>query len=308
VSVEPLFASTRNPEASSLPIAEIVATPESVSFVGVPVGDTYSQAVRLLNEGEATLQIKKITTSSADLQISGVMVPVVVAHGTSETFTISYHPTAEQRTDGEVRIFTSASKSPFVVKVHASSSAEQAELTASDASIQFEDVPVGSSSRRELSLRNTGNRQVRIGRIFASGGDFSFSEAGAVNLAPGQEISLGVNFTPKNSGRQASSLRISNANGGALLEIPLVANGASTSQSTVKLNWEESPVSVAGYAIYRAADPTGPYMRVSAVQSAEYIDTGLAAGHTYYYVVTAVNPDDTESEYSEPISATVPSV
>jgi fibronectin type 3 domain-containing protein len=129
-----------------------------------------------------------------------------------------------------------------------------------------------------------------------------------VNLAPGQEISLGVNFTPKNSGRQASSLRISNANGGALLEIPLVANGASTSQSTVKLNWEDSPVSVAGYAIYRAADPTGPYMRISAVQSAEYIDTGLAAGHTYYYVVTAVNPDDTESEYSEPISATVPSV
>jgi fibronectin type 3 domain-containing protein len=51
-------------------------------------------------------------------------------------------------------------------------------------------------------------------------------------------------------------------------------------------------------------------MRVSsqAVPSAEYVDTGLAAGHTYYYVVAAVDADRVETEYSVPISATVPGV
>lgn len=308
VSDKPLFAGTNGPESSSsLSSAAVVATPESVSLVDVPVGDTYTQEVRLLNTGEATLQIKKITVSTA-FQVTGVMAPVVVAHGTSQTFTISYRPKAQQRVDGEVRIFTNLSEAPLVVKVRASSNAAQAELTASAANLAFEDVAVGNSTRKELSLRNTGNREVRLGKISTSGGDFTSSGAGAVNLAPGQEISLGVNFTPKSNGRQTGSLRISNESGGSLLEIPLVANGASAAQSTVKLNWEASPVSVAGYAIYRAADPTGPYTRISAVPSAEFIDTGLAAGHTYYYVVTALNPDDTESEYSEPISATVPSV
>ena len=308
VSEVRLFASTGALESSSLPVAGIVATPELVTLIDVPVGDTYTQEVRLLNEGEATLQIKRIAVSNADIQVTGVMVPVVVAHGTSQAFTISYRPKAEQRINGEVRIYTNVDEAPFVVKVRASSNAVQAELTASAASLAFEDVATGSTSRKELSLRNTGNREVRLGGISASGGDFSSSDAGAVSLAPGQEISLGVNFTPKGGGRQTGSLRIRNASGGSLLEIPLVANGASTSQSTVKLNWEASPVSVAGYAIYRAADPTGPYTRISSVPSAEFIDTGLAAGHTYYYVVTALNPDDTESEYSEPISATVPSV
>ena len=308
VSGKPLLAGTERPKSTAQPVAAMVATPESVSLIDVPVGDTYTQEVRLLNEGEGTLQIKKITVSNADFQVTGVMAPVVVAHGTSQAFTISYRPKAEQRIDGEVRIFTNLSEAPFVVRVRASSNAGQAELTASAANLAFEDVAVGNSSRKELSLRNTGNREVRLGRISTSGGDFASSGAGAVNLAPGQEISLGVNFAPKSSGRQTGSLRISNEGGGSLLEIPLVANGASAAQSTVKLNWEASTVSVAGYAIYRAADPTGPYIRISAVPSAEFIDTGLASGHTYYYVVTALNPDDTESEYSEPISATVPSV
>lgn len=308
VSDKPLLAGTGGPESASPASAAVVATPESVSIINVPVGDTYTQEVRLLNAGEATLQIKRITVLNADVQVTGVMVPVVVAHGTSQTFTISYRPKAEESIDGEVRVYTDADEAPFVVKVRASSNAVQAELTASAASLAFEDVAIGSSSRKELSLRNTGNREVSLGGIFASGGDFSASDAGAVNLAPGQEISVGVDFTPKGSGRQTSSLRICDVRGGSLLEIPLVANGANTSQSTVKLNWEGSPASVAGYAIYRAADPTGPYTRISAVPSSEFIDTGLAAGHTYYYVVTALNPDDTESEYSEPISATVPSV
>ena len=309
VSDEPLFAGTGGPKSSSShSSAAIVATPESVSLGDVPVGDAYTQEVRLLNTGEATLQIKRIAVSNADVQVTGIMVPVVIAHGTNQTFTISYRPKAEQRIDGEVRIYTNADEAPFVVKVRASSNAAQAELTASAASLAFEDVAVGNSSRKELSLRNTGNREIRLGGILAFGGDFTSSDAGGVNLAPGQEISLGVNFSPKSSGRQTGSLKISNASGGSLLEIPLVATGAGASQSTVKLNWEASPVSVAGYAIYRAADPTGPYTRISAVPSAEFIDTGLAAGHTYYYVVSALNPDDTESEYSEPISATVPSV
>jgi hypothetical protein len=264
--------------------------------------------VRLTNVGEATLQIKKISASSEDIQVGGVLLPVVVAHGTSETFTISYRAQAESRMEGEIRIFTTSRDEPLVLKVKASVEVAQTELTASEASINFDDVAVGSSSRKEVSLTNAGNSALKISGMVVSGANFSLSGAGAVNLSPGQNITLEVNFAPRETGRQRGSLVVLNAKGESLVEIPLVATGAPLSQIGVKLNWEESPASVAGYVIYRSLEPSGPYTRISssAVASSEYVDTGLAAGHTYYYVVTAVDADEVETEYSTPISATVP--
>jgi Abnormal spindle-like microcephaly-assoc'd, ASPM-SPD-2-Hydin len=282
-------------------------TPEAVSFVNVPVGDTYTQAVRLTNLAAGTLQIKKITTSSNAFRITGILLPVVVAHGTSQSFTVAFRGKAEGQTDGQVSIFTTSNDPPLVLKVRASTATSQSELTASDAGIDFEDVAVGNSGKKEVLLTNSGNRDVRISGISPAGRDFSLSGATAVDLSPGQNVSLEVNFAPRSAGRQTGSLTVTSAEGGPLLTIPLTATGAPPSQSAVKLNWEESPVSVAGYVVYRSAESAGPYVRISeSVPSAEYVDTGLAAGHTYYYVVSSLDADRVESEYSPQISATVP--
>jgi Abnormal spindle-like microcephaly-assoc'd, ASPM-SPD-2-Hydin len=294
------------PAALASPAME--ATPSAISFVDVPAGDTYSQTVRITNLNEGTLQIRKITTSSPDFRITGILLPVVVAHGTSQSFTISYHAKTEGRTVGQISILSNSGEAPLVLAVKASSAAGQAELTANASAIEFEDVAVGSSGKKELVLTNSGNRDLTISGISASGAGFSISGTTAVNLSPGQNVSLGVNFAPKSAGRQEGSLKVSSAEGSSLLTIALTASGAGSSQSTVKLNWEESPVTVAGYVVYRSAEASGPYMRVSSwpVPSSEYVDTGLAAGHTYYYVVSSLDEDQVESEYSTPISATVP--
>jgi hypothetical protein len=284
-------------------------TPSTVSFVDVPVGDTYTQTVKITNLNEGTLQIRKITASNPNFQVTGILLPVVVAHGTSQSFTISYKAKAEGRTEGQISILTSSGDAPLVLEVRASSAAGQTELTANAAAIDFEDIAVGSAGKKELVLTNSGNRDLRISGISASGAGFSVSGTTAINLSPGQNVELEVNFAPKNAGRQTGNLKVASAEGGSLLTIPLTAGGAPSSQSTVKLNWEESPVTVAGYVVYRSAEASGPYTRVSSspVPSPEYEDTGLAAGHTYYYVVSSLDADQVESEYSTPISATVPS-
>jgi hypothetical protein len=299
-------SAANEPAALASPLMEV--TPEAVSFVDVPVGDTYTQTVRVTNVNEGTLQIKKITTSSPDFQITGILLPVVVAHGTSQSFTISYKAKAEGRAEGQISILTNSGDAPLVLGVKASSAAGQTELTANAAAIEFEDIAVGSSGKKELVLTNSGNRDLKISGILASGAGFSVLGTTAVNLSPGQNVDLDVNFAPKSAGRQTGSLKVSSAEGGSLLTIPLTASGAPSSQSTVKLHWEESPVSVAGYVVYRSAEASGPYTRVSssAVPSAEFVDTGLAAGHTYYYVVSTLDADQVEGEYSPPISATVP--
>jgi hypothetical protein len=277
-----------------------------VTFQDVPVGDTYSQTVRITNLGEGTLQIKKISTSSADLQITGILLPVVVAHGTSESFTISFRPKGESRKDGEISIFTSSGDAPAVLTVRTSTVKVQTELAASEAAIDFEDVAVGGVGKHEVALTNSGTRDLTIAGVSATGAAFSVSGATAVRLTPGQSVSVEVNFAPKSAGRQNGQLTISGTDGGLLVLIPLAGTSAESSRSAVRLNWEESPVNVAGYVVYRSAESSGPYTRISEAATSEFVDTGLAVGHTYYYVVTSLNADQVESEYSSPISATVP--
>jgi fibronectin type 3 domain-containing protein len=286
----------------------MTAAPDAVSFANVPVGDTYTQTVRLTNISQETFQIKRIESSSEDFRVTGIFLPVVVARGTSDSFTISYRAKAQGSKQDQIRIVTSSGETALVLKVAASAATDQKELTANQAEINFEDVAIGSYSKKEVSLTNSGNRELRISGITVAGKDFSVTGAGAVNLSPGQNVSLKVNYAPRSAEQQAGKLMVLSAEGGSLLEIPLTAKGAGSSQSTVKLNWEESPASVAGYVVYRSAEASGPYTRVSSspVPSAEYVDTGLAAGHTYYYVVAAVDAEQVEAERSAPISATVP--
>ena len=305
-AARPAIADTITGQPTAASEAMLEFTPETVTFRDVPAGETYSQTVRITNLGAGTLQIKKISTSNADLQITGILLPVVVAHGTSESFTISFRPKGEGRKDGDISIFTSSGDAPMVLRVLASTVKVQSELTASEAAIDFEDVAVGGVGKKEVSLTNAGTRDLMIAGISATGAAFSVSGATAVRLMPGQSVAVEVNFAPKSTGRQSGQLTISGADGGALVLTPLAGIAAEASRSAVKLNWEEIPATVAGYVVYRSADSSGPYTRISEAATSEFVDTGLAAGHTYYYVVTSLNADQVESEYSPPIIATVP--
>ncbi len=286
----------------------IELTPSAVRFANVPVGDMYSQTVRIANTGAGTVEIKKITVPGAEFGVSGVTWPFLVAGGTSANFTISYRPKAKGQATGEIRIVTSEGSAPVVMELRASAVEEQKELTASEASIDFEDVAVGGRCTKEVTLTNSGNRDLKISSVSVSEAEFSVSGAEGATLSAGQTISLEVSFAPKSAGPRSGKLTVVNNGSASSLEIPVTAAGAAASQSAIRLKWEESPVSVAGYMVYRSMEPSGPYSRISdmAVPSAEYVDGGLPVGRTYYYVVTSVDGEQGESEYSEPISATVP--
>lgn len=166
--------------------------------------------------------------------------------------------------------------------VHASAITVQTELTASEAAIDFSDVAIGSTGKQEVSLTNVGNREVAISAISVTGQDFSASGATAMHLSPGQSARLKVNFAPKSAGPQSGQLAVLSGEGSSLVLIPLSATGAESSRRAVKLSWDESPVTVAGYVVYRSADSSGPYTRLSEARTPEYLDTGLVAGHTYF--------------------------
>jgi hypothetical protein len=70
--------------------------------------------------------------------------------------------------------------------------------------------------------------------------------------------------------------------------------------NAVDLNWDEATDcnggSVSGYNLYRSTTPGGIYTQVntSLITDNEYDDTSVAAGTTYYYVLTAVDADTSD--------------
>lgn len=286
----------------------IEATPASVAFENVPVGELYSQTVRISNLSNARLQITKIASSAGEFAISGVTLPVDLEANANLNFTVGYRPKAARSIGGYIFIATSVSPSPLQIDVKASAASKELGLSASETSVDFGVVAIGKRDTKELALENAGNTDITISQISVSGANFSVMGGGTVKLSPGQKTSVQLQFDPQSSGSTAGMVSIFSNAQDSPLQIPMSGSGAALSDHSVVLKWEESPTSVAGYYVYRSSERGGSYTKLqpSPVTSASYTDTGLAAGHTYFYRITAVGANNVESDESEQITVTVP--
>jgi len=78
----------------------------------------------------------------------------------------------------------------------------------------------------------------------------------------------------------------------------------------VTLSWYANYPPVAGYNIYRGATHGGPYsshLNSSLQASTTFNDATVQKGTTYFYVVTAVDAQNEESNYSAEVEVAVPS-
>jgi fibronectin type 3 domain-containing protein len=91
------------------------------------------------------------------------------------------------------------------------------------------------------------------------------------------------------------------------VDAPLTPDNVSaTAQTATEIKISFSPVSGAtGYRIYWSASSSGDLERLAEIGAPPYTHTGLNAGATYYYTVSAVNPGG-ESAQSNRVSATTP--
>jgi len=78
---------------------------------------------------------------------------------------------------------------------------------------------------------------------------------------------------------------------------------------SVTLSWDAGPSAVSGYVVYRStADPVGPFVRLAFLppSATNYTDASVAAGKTYYYMVSSFDSSNLESLPTDPVTATVP--
>ena len=77
---------------------------------------------------------------------------------------------------------------------------------------------------------------------------------------------------------------------------------------SVTLSWTPSDSKVSNYRVYRSQQSGGSYVPVAMVGGSQlsFIDTSLAAGRSYFYVVTGVDASGAESPFSAEVSAQMP--
>jgi len=188
------------------------------------------------------------------------------------------------------------------------------QLSPSTSNLAFGSVNVGTPSSLPVALTNTGTGNLSISGVSASGAGFTVSGGSGVTLAPNQSTTVTVTFDPSAAGSVTGGLAIaSNATNSANIALSGTGVAASSSsasaQHSVALNWSPSTSAVTGYFVYRGTISGGPYSKLfaSADTAANYKDSSVSDGLTYYYVVTAVDSSSVESSYSNEVSATIPS-
>ena len=295
------------PGAAAAPQA-IQAVPEEVAFANVPVGELYTQTVRISNVSNAKVRITKLASSAEEFAITGIMLPVELEAGANVTFNVAYKPKVMRNLAGRGLVTTEDGAAPVEIAVKASTQSKENGFSANASSVEFGIVAVGQRDTKELELANGGNTDVTISKISVSGENFSLAGGNAIRLAPGQKTTVQLQFDPRRAENREGMVTVVSNAPDSPMQIPLSGTGAAMSGRSVQLKWEESETSVAGYNIYRASEQDGSYTKLepSPVTTASYTDTGLAAGHTYYYLIRAVDSNQAESDDSEQISVTVP--
>lgn len=82
-----------------------------------------------------------------------------------------------------------------------------------------------------------------------------------------------------------------------------ISSSLFSSAKTTFLNWEANGEQIAGYNIYRTTTPHSNYKKInsSLVMETSYVDYFLSPDMVYYYVITAVDNQNRESNYSEEV-------
>jgi hypothetical protein len=181
-----------------------------------------------------------------------------------------------------------------------------ASLSVSPATVAFGEVQQQSSSTRQISLLNNGNASVTVSAANVTGSEFSVSgPALPTSIAAGASVAFNVVFTPTTSGDAAGTVTfVSSASNS-----PAVVSMSGRGGHAVELSWDASSTpTVAGYYVYRSERSGGPYTRVTAneITGTRWLDTTVQPGHTFYYVVTAVDLMNDESGYSNEAQAKIP--
>jgi hypothetical protein len=190
-------------------------SPGSISFGAVPVGQTATTNVLLLNGTSAPVAVSQVNVSGQNFFLnSQSTLPATINAGSVANFQIGFKPGNSSTYSGQFIVMGPGGKQIYVGTISgqgvgANGTTETSVLTVSAANLAFGNLTVGSAASQSVTLASTGTAPVTISSATLSGTGFTLS-GGAFpdRLNPGQSLTLSVKFDPTTAGAAAGQLAI----------------------------------------------------------------------------------------------------
>jgi hypothetical protein len=304
--------SNLGPVPNPPPAGQLQIIPNAVDFKNVAVGQRNTQSIQISNIGSSALQVTKTQTAAAGFAITAPPQPFTLVPGDRQTLTLAFAPGIVGPAQGSLAIYTAPQTSPVIVPLQGVGEQPRPQLQISTTSLSFGDVPLRSSLSQPVTLVNAGNQSVNLTGTLSGSSGFAFTDLPAgIALSPQQQVVFKVFFSPQIPGAAQATLGVTSPNLATSLLVSLSGKGVTAPQASkhsVTLRWLPSD-GASGYVVYRSQTSGGPYARFTPtpVNTPQFVDSNVALGTTYYYVVTAVQKD-LESGFSNEIAVQIPNV
>ncbi len=292
--------------------ASLGATPGSLTFTNVQVGQNQTQMETVQNTGGANATISQASAAGTGFSISGISTPLTLAPGQSTSFNVIFAPLSAGSVSGSVSITSNASN-PTLSATLSGSAISQTQGTLSVSPVNDGSITVGTSGTQTGTLSATG-ASVSVSSVSLSGTNPSeFSISGLsfpVTVTTSQPVSFTVTFTPGATGAASATASFASNGSSSPSTANLTGTGTAAPLHSVSLLWTASTSSgVTSYNVYRSVygSTCGTYSNIGSTASSitTYTDSVVTDGTTYCYATTAVNPSG-ESGYSNITQAIIP--
>lgn len=201
--------------------------PEAVGTPSLP------HVVNLVNTGNAPLSVTAINITGTNLSdfTQTNNCPSSLTTGSSCNVNVTFTPIASGSRIADLAISDTASGSPQTVPLVGTGLGPVATLNPN--SLTFTSQGVGTTSAAQtVTLTNTGNAQLNITQIAASG-DFAETNTCNTSLGPGSNCQITVTFTPTAAGNRSGGVTISDNGRGSPQTIVLSGTGLPAPDFTI---------------------------------------------------------------------------
>ena len=278
----------------------ILATPSTIAFGNVAVGQTATASVTLQNRGLAAVQVDDLTASGQSFSISGATFPISLAASASVTLKLVFTPTVAGSVTGPLMITTSVASTPAAI--------------AKISGTGTPGISALSCSVSSLLAAGTDSCTVKLNVAAPTGGFVvNLASNNAAVVLP-STVTVSANATTASFTATATAVTgqqtvVLTATGSGTSETFAISLGTGGSRK-VQLTWN-SPVSssdpIAGYDVYRSVDGvTYQQLNGSIDSQTTFVDGGVQSGVQYNYYVVSVDAAGVRSAPSNLTTVAVP--
>ncbi|OLB65855.1 MAG: hypothetical protein AUI10_05060 [Actinobacteria bacterium 13_2_20CM_2_72_6] len=193
------------PTTSPLTVAQ-------TSFGNVTVGQTGTATVTAT--ATRTITVTGVTTA-APFGATPPALPVTLNAGQTISVPVSFAPTAPGSVTGTLRFAVTDNNAPVSVGAALQGAGIKPGFTASPGTVDFGQVPVGSSKSATISFTNTGTANETVSATSGASAPFTVTglPAGGAVVAPGQAVAVSVTYAPTATGTNTDTVSVSGPDG-----------------------------------------------------------------------------------------------